>query len=451
LHPEPEDATIKGLPTSRPLAAGCGADQNQTPRPIMNRMNDFEQRLDALEIEAHRYRRCARRYQAATAALVLVVAGLAGLIAQAPGEQPIIQARGLEIVDDAGNLVLVAGSDERGGRLDLFTGEGRNVFRAASNQHGGDVNLWNVEGETLIANYATENGGVLGLWRDGGARAMRLQSAEHGAELRLYDADGRSVLNAAGGAHGGTLALTNHDGRPLLALQSTAAGGSLTVNNQAISTALSLTADQAGAGRISARNADGNIVLDFEADRAIGGALTLFDGAGARRALLSADRAGGSLSFLNSNGAAVVAAGVNGASSGGFFDIANAEGQRVITAVADDDDCGRLDLRNAGSQLVFSLDGIPNVGSALALFRESGQKAFAVGTRVNGGLLNIYNGREVPVFVAGYAEQSLGGAMSIRNGRGLPVINANADEADNGSIAIFNAEGEKPRRLQPGR
>ena len=57
-------------------------------------------------------------------------------------------------MDGAGNLVFAASADERGGRIDLWTGDGQNVFRASSNDVGGDLNIWNRQRSSVFAAWA---------------------------------------------------------------------------------------------------------------------------------------------------------------------------------------------------------------------------------------------------------------------------------------------------------
>ncbi len=181
----------------------------------------------------------------------------------------------------------------------------------------------------------------------------------------------------------------------------------------------------------------------------MGCALTLANGAGQSRMVLNTSAQGGAISLVNALSNNALTLGVSAQSGGGYMDIANAQGVRVLSAAAETDACGRLDIADSAGRFVFSVDAIADTGAILALRNSGGKRAFMVGTRPEGGLMNIFNQYEVPVFVAGYGEGSLGGAMSIKNGRGMQVFHAAADVLENGELTLFDAEGRRPRTLRP--
>jgi len=393
----------------------------------MDQIQQLQDRLERLEQNCDTWRQTARRYRGA--AVVLAVAGSAALLAaqnDAPDVTDVIQAKRIEVVDDNGRLVFAAAADALGGRVDIWTNDGQNVFRASSNDKGGDMNVWNRDGTTVFAAFSGDEGGEFGMWSENGIRTFRLASTETGGLMTIADVTGETVVAASAKPEGGAVEITGITGGP----------------------AVSITADSGGSGQIVAFGTAGKPYFGVTTSD-LGSALTLSDPGGDRRSLMTADAKGGGFTVVNPRGVPVVSVGVADPSGGGFVDVANGEGTLVGSIAAEDDGCGRIDLGNADGQRVFSVDGIADVGAAMALLSAKGRKAFVVGTRPEGGIMNIYNKHEVPVYVAGYARSGLGGAMSIKNGRGLPVVHAVSGEDDTGRISVYDAEGQSSRTLDP--
>jgi hypothetical protein len=372
----------------------------------MDRMDQVMSRLQRLEDEAERWRRTAGRYRAASVLLGLIGLALVGTAMQAQPDVPdVTRTRSLEIVDDQGNVVVTLNSDGHGGRLDLWSVKGRNVLRLAANDRGGDFNLWNSAGHTVAAMFTGEAGGAIGLWNDAGTRQAAIGSS----------------------AEGGRLEMLNSEGNPFARF----------------------VADGVGGGRFDLMNADQRRIFTAEAGGKVGAALTLADGAGRRRVQMTSDPKSGAISFYNDDDVAVASTGVATPGGGGYLDLANAGGAQIFSTSPGEDGVGELAMGNQRGRPMFTIDMQPDVGATMALFNAKGLRSFVVGSRLEGALLNLYNGREVPIFAAGYATDGLSGAMSIKNARGLPVIFATADETERGVITIYNADGGNPRKLLP--
>ena len=77
------------------------------------------------------------------------------------------------------------------------------------------------------------------------------------------------------------------------------------------------------------------------------------------------------------------------------------------------------------------------------------RRAFVAGSKPEGGVINLFNRREVPVFAAGYGQSGLGGAMIVRNERGTAIVHAAADDENSGLVTIYNKDGERARTVKP--
>ncbi|MBT8487046.1 MAG: hypothetical protein HKO59_09890 [Phycisphaerales bacterium] len=383
---------------------------------LADRINELEGALTELRRQTTRQ----RRWLVGT-----VLTGAAGLaMAAAPAARDILQAQRVEIVDADGNLVLALAADDAGGRLDVWTKDGANVLRAASNARGGDLNLWGASGTTLFSAFAGETGGEVGLWDTDGRRSLRAASSGGAGRLELSGAGvGQVTLGAS--PTGGRLQLDTPEGTPIID-----AGA---------------RPDRPG---FAAYNAGGRAIFAVEPDALVGATVTVADGAGDARITMGSDTRGGSLSFLNERGQTALAAGVADPIGHGFVDLRNADGTRVFTATSNPDGCGRLDLAERGGQTVFTVDGQAGIGAVMAMYEASGKKGLLVGSRPQGGLLNLFNQREVPVIVAGYADQGLGGAMSVKNSRGLPVVHATTNAEDDGEVSVYDASNSRVRTVK---
>jgi len=418
-----KDGTVHALTR---LSGWPGGTTNES-ETTMSRIEQLENRLERLEHEATRWRRAAVR--ARTGALALLLLGGAGIglaAADAPVVGDMLVAERMEIVDADGNLVLALSGDERGGRLDIWTTGGQNVVRISTNDTGGDLNLWNGDGGTVFSAFAAEHGGEFGLWGKSGGRSMRVATGEHGGRLEMLGAEGQPGVTISNHATGGALEV---------------AGGGQTV--------FSARSDASGSGTVSVAGADGGSYLSI--DNSAGPALHLTDTTGRPRVSMRSEGHGGALSFTNDGGKPALTIGVADPSGGGFIDVANASGTRVFAAGADDDGCGRIDLSNSDGQRVFKVDGVPGLGADIAVFTARGKKALMLGSRPEGGLVNLFNRHEVPVVVAGYAETNMGGAMSIKNGRGLPVVHLATDELGHGHMTVYDVEGKRRRVVRTPR
>lgn len=393
----------------------------------MDRMQQLEKRLEALEQDASRWRGAASRYRLAAAFLLMVVLAGAGLAASAGDDlADVIRAARLEIVDADGNLVLAAGSSHRGGQLDLWDNTGRNSLRLAVNDHGGDLAIWNRDGFNVYGAFATETGGETSVWNATGKRVTRVWGDETGGRLALHDVNDSAAVLAWAGETGGVLNLRNAAGQTVVAANADEAGGSLSVNNK-----------------------EGKSVVMADADQQGAGLLMIADSAGEPRFTSGIGNAGADTQWFDNAGKPVVAIGASAGLSAQSLALANAEGKRILTAGSDDTGCGRLNLADDRGQVVLTANAVKEKGAALALFNPAGRKMFLMGGLDGGGLMNIMNRVGVPVFIAGHEADTLHGALSVKNANGIAIFQAGTEQDGNGVIHVYDVEGRRPGTLRP--
>ena len=356
--------------------------------------DDTIQRLQRLERDLATLRRSRRRDRAGLLAMATAGTGVLMLAAGDFTAVDVLQVHRLEIIDEAGHLVLAASADDAGGRLDLWTNGGANVMRLGVNDHGGDMAIWNSAGVNVFGAYATGDGATAGLW----------------------SADGRPWLRLAGG-QGAALQLLDDEATPALELVRDERGAALRTLDRTGATRLRLGLDGAVAGLDMD---DGESILHLGAD---------------------------GLAMINRDGEPALRVGIDSDGSA-TLSIHNGEGRRVVSASADESGHGRLVVaeRGGSSTCVIRASGEP--GATIALTTPLGRTMLALASSDQGGLCNLMNERGVPVFIAGYARGTRGGALSVNNGRGVQVVSIAADQRERGVIIIHDEEGRRTRTIE---
>ena len=194
--------------------------------------------------------------------------------------------------------------------------------------------------------------------------------------------------------------------------------------------------------RLEVVDREGNLVLAASA-KALGGQLDIWDADGQNLLRASASALGGDLSIWNKGGTNVF--GAFATSTGGETGIWNAEGKRVFRVTVKSDGAGKLDLSNEKGQNVVSIDTIKNIGAAISLMNTRGNKMFFAGTHEQGGVINVWNRRGVPIFISGFGKDGQSGSLQIRNARGNQVFSAGVNDDGDGLITIWDAGGRTPR------
>ena len=93
--------------------------------------------------------------------------------------------------------------------------------------------------------------------------------------------------------------------------------------------------------------------------------------------------------------------------------------------------------------MVFAVDAIADTGATMAVMSGTGENRFVVGTREQGGLINLMNNQGRAVLIAGTADEGLGGALSIKNGAGQLVLHAGYDSVGDGLVTVWDTSGKR--------
>ena len=240
----------------------------------MTRITDQAARIDALEGELRRTQASLRR----TNVLALTMLGVGGVLALTAASDitrvDTIRAHQLEIIDEAGHIVLAATADDQGGRLDLWSPEGANVTRLSVNGSGGDIAVWNAAGDTVAGLWATEPGGAMGTWTNGGMKSVSIASDADGGRFSIHNTDEQEsvrisstdlqLLDPSGTERTvmqpGSTAMHGQNGEPRIVMAAGTAAPSLTLTH-ADGGVVSASIDASG-GRIDLGSTDARQRLD---------------------------------------------------------------------------------------------------------------------------------------------------------------------------------------------
>jgi hypothetical protein len=163
----------------------------------------------------------------------------------------LLRARKLEIVDDAGIVQLVVGTNERGGTVSVRDRGGRTVLLLGAVEHGGMMVATSTRGrQAAVMAGATAAGGAVQLFDAQGRRGVDLLVKDRGGELGL-----RSVDSTGNGADAESRKAALH-----LRVDETGAG-SVVAHDPAGSPRFSLGSDAGGGGVIETYHAAGGRAL----------------------------------------------------------------------------------------------------------------------------------------------------------------------------------------------
>ncbi len=145
---------------------------------LQNQLNDLKRDLAV----SHRHTRRWRRGVIAAAALGggLLLLGAADIT-----RLDVVRAHRLEILNGDGRVVLAAGGDALGGRLDVWTPTGDNIIRLGGNENGGDLAIWNDTGVNIAGLWATDAGGTIAAWNRGGKRGATVSANDDGGRIDI--------------------------------------------------------------------------------------------------------------------------------------------------------------------------------------------------------------------------------------------------------------------------
>jgi len=285
--------------------------------------------------------------------------------------------------------------------------------------------------------------------------AMSAAVAQQGApallraqRLEIVTPEGQLILAAGAGINGGRLELIDRKGDVSLAAQAGSTGGQLDLWNAAGNNVLRAGCNEHG-GDLAMWNSHGKSVFGAYAT-ARGGESALWNSEGQPAFKAHVSEAGGAFSVMASSGRPVLTGGVGAEGVGGLLTVLAGDGTRSVTASAEADGCGRLDVYNNANNAVFTVDGQRDLGCMMALSNNVGTRLFGLGTRPEGGLMNIMNDRGEALCILGVAESGAGG-LTIKNASAVEVLFAGADESRDGVITLRDATNSTMRVLKPSK
>ena len=388
----------------------------------------LEHRIIALEEQMRQNHRRAARYRFTTMALGVGLVGMVTVAASMGPEIPeVIQARRFEVIDQDGHVVVAASSGSAGGELNVWSADKhRNVGRLWVNDHGGDLAIWNNSGRNVLGAFATPTGGELSIWNADGVRALRVDTGPVGGRLEIHDYRQHGpVVAASSSEHGGNITIGGPAGRGVWEVRATETGADTVLASPTGQVLMISRAAEAG-GSLAIHNAAGAEVLTATIDTRGAGRLRLANAAGRR-------------SFIAGSG-----------ERGGVTEIYGEDDLPVVLSGASlDHGGGRIEVVNESGNVVFAVHSLGNAGATLELMNGQGTRQFAVGTRLQGGLMNIMNSLGEAVVIVGTADEGLGGAVSVKNGTGRLVLHAGYDSAGDGLLNVWDRTGETTAILTP--
>ncbi|MFZ9881895.1 MAG: hypothetical protein ACO3QC_10890 [Phycisphaerales bacterium] len=310
-----------------------------------------------------------------------------GLVAMTnPDVARVIQTKRLEIVDDEGRVTMVATSNAQGARLDLWNATGANVARLGSNDTGGDFIVWNGNGQTAFSAYAQKTGGRAEIGSSAGKVAAIVEAGPSGGRMTLSNAAGSPVVGAGAFEAGGAVRIGDRDNKDAAVLQATSSGGSLSIEGATGSTFARLRAGYAGG------------VSDPAAK------------AGGHRGSASATEAEAVVVALSAAGSARLDA----PSASASVDVSTSKGERV--ASLEKSDAGGLFVARTPNDKVLVSAGASSAGAA-------------------GGVLQVFNGEQNPVFAAA-ANSEGAGRLALGTSAGVATLVAESGKVDGGSLSL---------------
>lgn len=367
-------------------------------------MSEIESRMAGIEERMEQAERRAGRWRLLAILLLLPAIALPFMAAAQQARTPdVVRARRVEVVDEAGRVVLLASSQSWGGQLDLWGATGQNTIRLASQAAGGDLVVFHTGGKAVGGLFAVDGGGRMEVSALSNAASSIAQATDQSAAWGTLDGAGKSAALCSSPA--------------------------------------------AGASRIALMDGDGREQVALAGSSGSGGAVRVGDAHGALAAQVAVGPAGGLVEALTASGAVVASLGAT-EGSGGFAQVSNASGAQVFAAQAREDGSGKLALADA--------KGIPNLiaetgaedGGTLSML-AGGRRIVGLGVGSAGGLLNLMNLEGVPVVVAGAASDADGGAVSVRTGAGAQVVRAGIDHLGAGELAVFDGTGSRKVIVSP--
>ncbi|MDP6158546.1 MAG: hypothetical protein QF534_06880 [Phycisphaerales bacterium] len=453
--------------------------------------DSLETRLERLEHKLEQTTRRERNYRFALTATLGFAGVLALLAATDITRIDAIRTHRLEILDDEGRVMLAAGTDTGGGRLDLWSSTGANLMRLGANEHGGDLAVWSATGTNVAGAWATESGGSVAAWNESGKRAATMAAGEHGGMMTLAagDAESKLVLDAASSTPlaiidgtgverltlaGETISLRGGDGTTGMSLQLTEDGGGLRCGSTSIQLLEQggLNLQQSGQHILQAAAADGETILKLAAPEGTATVRASADAAidlvGARATLTLAGGDTESVTVASDPDAAIIktsdeAISLYASHGAGRMVLGSGEGGQVRITGGVDGLAAAVDVLAPGSTRMATLSTTKSglgllavcdsAGTPVGMLHGAGTGRGRLSVRAPGGTavadaasdgtpefaLMTTDGRTT----AALAATVRGGALNLMNVDGTPVVLAGiTSDGPGGAAAFQNGAGK---------
>jgi hypothetical protein len=263
----------------------------------MTAMSDNADRISSLETEIAALKRRGLR----TTALFLITATVPFIIA-GTGSQQVVKADRFEVTKD-GVVVAEIGSDDDGGRIRVYSNEGKIVGEFMVSTGGqGQISLFNADQDAVATLAVTDDSGhgSLALYNKEEYRIVWLSAMTNGAgSITAFGKGGDQAVRIASTTDGdGSIEVMNRDGGTAAHLgASTGRHGFLKLNNSSGREVAWLGGNSIGGGNLKVNNASGVEVAFLVSDDASRGQMSLRDADGTERTMMAADGNGGWISL----------------------------------------------------------------------------------------------------------------------------------------------------------
>lgn len=385
-----------------------------------------------------------------------VVLGLLAMRDAAP--VAVIQAKRLEIVDDAGRVTAMLSTTPQGGRLDMWDASGANTVRLGSNDLGGDFILWNREGKAVFGAFTQQTGGRMELGTSLGRPGAFVESGPNGGRLALADSSGDPVVAAAAFPTGGMIRVADGQNHDAAILEATATGGALALSSPTGVMMARMRAGElggefdlaakVGTGRVSASASEADSVViaasiagaaKIEATK-VAGMVDVLNDKGDRIASMESNDGGGLLVCRSGGERPIASVGASpSGGKGGLLQIYNAQQSPVFAAAVNAEGAGRLAIGTAAGVATLTAESGKDDGATISLVRN-GKRSLALLAGASGGLLNLFSATGAAVVVAGTADDAAGGAVIIRANEGTDLVRVGVDPKGGGNVVLFNKD-----------
>ena len=166
---------------------------------------NIESRLEKLERANRRWR---------FLALAVSIVTVSGLMMAQVGPNPVagvVRTKRLEVVNNFGVPVVTLDASDRGGQIQMMTGDGQLLLEALA----GSLDVFNVEGQKLVRLSATKDGeGMLATYNHNGEGVVAIGATKDGeGAVTTYNGSGQKLVSISATDDGGAVSVWNTDGQ----------------------------------------------------------------------------------------------------------------------------------------------------------------------------------------------------------------------------------------------